>query len=110
VFTSPQGKPVNRSNLYRRVLKPAKDAAGLEWVGFHTFRHTAASLLFEAGKNPKQVQEWLGHHSPAFTLAVYCHLLDGGLGDAEFLDEAVSVKAEPQEQGSDLASGLASAG
>jgi integrase len=29
---------------------------------------TCASLLFEGGKNVKQVQEWLGHHDAAFTL------------------------------------------
>ena len=28
-----------------------------------------------------QVQRWLGHHSPAFTLATYVHLLDGDLGE-----------------------------
>lgn len=27
------------------------------------------------------MQRWLGHHSPAFTLSVYIHLLDGDLGD-----------------------------
>jgi hypothetical protein len=45
---------------------------------FHTFRHTCASLLFAAGRNPKQVQCWIGHHSPSFTLDVYGHLLDEG--------------------------------
>jgi hypothetical protein len=39
--------------------------------------------------------EWLGHHSPAFTLATYVHLMDGGLGDAEFLDVQIAVKEEP---------------
>jgi hypothetical protein len=61
------------------------------WAGFHTFRHTCASLLFAAGKNVKQVQEWLGHHDAAFTLRTYVHLMDGGLGDAGFLDDAVIV-------------------
>jgi hypothetical protein len=27
-----------------------------------------------------QVQRWPGHHSPAFTLSVYVHLLDDDLG------------------------------
>ena len=27
-----------------------------------------------------QVQRWLGHHSPAFTLSVYVHLLNDDLG------------------------------
>jgi hypothetical protein len=29
-----------------------------------------------------QVSRWLGHHSPAFTLSVYAHLLDEGVGEA----------------------------
>ena len=86
-----------------------RDAAGLlhpaepdgrqacAWVSFHTFRHTCASLLFEAGKNVKQVQEWLGHADPGFTLRTYVHLMDDGLGDADFLDDAVEV-VEPAPQ------------
>jgi hypothetical protein len=45
--------------------------------------------LFEAGRNVKQVQEWLGHADPGFTLRTYVHLMDAGVGDAEFFDEAV---------------------
>jgi integrase len=56
---------------------------------FHTFRHTCASLLFEAGRNVKQVQEWLGHATPSFTLETYVHLMDEGIGDAAFMDQAV---------------------
>ena len=48
------------------MLKPAAVAAGLveanalsgehePWVGFHTFRHTFASLLIDEGKNITQV-------------------------------------------------------
>ncbi len=44
---------------------------GAPWAGFHTFRHTCASMLFERGANAKQVQRWLGHHSPSFTLDTY---------------------------------------
>jgi integrase len=50
------------------VLKPAARKADVPWVGFHTFRHTGASILFAAGKSPKQVQMWLGHSVPGFTL------------------------------------------
>jgi integrase len=75
----------------RRVLDRATESAGVPWVTFHTFRHTCASMLFEGGKDIKQVSEWLGHADPAFTLRTYVHLMDGGLGDAEFLDTAVQV-------------------
>ena len=88
MFVSAAGKRIEPSNLMSRVLKPAAVEAGLgewvrvkgrrdraeTWVGFHTFRHTCATLLFRHGLNAKQVQMWLGHHSPAFTLATYVHL------------------------------------
>ena len=47
---------------------------------------TCATLLFRSGANAKRVQIWLGHHSPAFTLATYVHLLADDLPDPGFLD------------------------
>jgi integrase len=81
--------------LARKAIKAGRpipspgDHAGVPSIGFHTFRHTCASMLFDAGKNVRQVADWLGHSDPAFTLRTYVHLMDGGLGDANFLDEAV---------------------
>ncbi|HEX6972112.1 MAG TPA: site-specific integrase [Limnochordia bacterium] len=81
VFPSKAGTILDPDNLYERVLSPACAEAGVEWAGFHTFRHTVASRLFAQGRNVVQVQRWLGHHSPSFTLDTYVHLLDGDLGD-----------------------------
>jgi integrase len=81
--------PLSPQNFARNVLHPARKALGMEWVTFHSFRHTTASLLFAEGKNLKQVSEWLGHSDPSFTLRRYVHLMDGRLGDASFLDTAV---------------------
>src|SRR6185503_18678016 len=81
VFPSRSGTPLLVENLRRRVLRPAAVKAGAPWAGFHTFRHTCASLLFERGANAVQVQRWLGHHSAAFTLATYVHLLGDNVGD-----------------------------
>jgi integrase len=81
VFTAMNGKPLHVGNLRRRVLKPAAEEAGVAWAGFHTFRHTCASLLFASGRNAVQVQHWLGHHSAAFTLSTYVHLLEGDIGE-----------------------------
>ncbi len=80
VFTTTTGTILSPGNLRRRVLKPAAEEACVSWIGFHAFRHTRASLLFADGRNAKQVQHWLGHHSAAFTLATYVHLLDGDVG------------------------------
>ena len=76
VFESPLGGPYDPAHLYHRVLAPACAEAGVEWAGFHTFRHTVASRMFAAGRNTVQVQKWLGHHSAAFTLNTYVHLLN----------------------------------
>lgn len=81
VFPSQAGTPLQYSNVRRRVLMPLAEEAGVPWVGFHTLRHTCATRLFAAGRNAVQVQRWLGHHSAAFTLSVYVHLLDDDLGD-----------------------------
>ncbi len=80
VFPAEGGGYLDAENLRRRVLKPTRGEACLEWVGFHTFRHTCATMLFAEGRNAVQVQRWLGHHSAAFTLATYVHLLDGDMG------------------------------
>jgi integrase len=106
VFSSSTGTELIRGKLAERVLTPAAIAAGFKTeeaiageggegvkirptVTFHTFRHTCASLLFDDGRNIKQVQEWLGHADPGFTLRTYVHLMDAGIGDAAFFDEAV---------------------
>jgi hypothetical protein len=48
-----------------------------------------ASRLFDAGRNAASAV--LGHHSPAFTLTVYVHLLDGDLGDVLSLPDSGHV-------------------
>jgi integrase len=79
------GRPVDASTAYRAV-KAAARAAGVPGAGLHTLRHTCATRLFRNGANAKQVQHWLGHHSPAFTLATYVHLLPDDLPDPAFMD------------------------
>jgi integrase len=74
---------MNAATAYRAV-RAAGAAAGVPWAHPHALRHTCATRLFRAGLNAKQVQVWLGHHSPAFTLATYVHLLPDDLPDAPF--------------------------
>ena len=84
VFPNGAGNPHNSANLLRRVIKPAAERAGVPWAGLHTLRHTCASMLFRSGWNAKQVQTFLGHHSPAFTLATYVHLIPDDLPEPDF--------------------------
>jgi integrase len=82
VFPGRAGGASDQGSLRRRVLVPAAERAGLSGVGFHTLRHTCASLLIESGISPLRLQRWMGHHSSAFTLETYGHLIDGDLGPA----------------------------
>ncbi len=68
-----------------RVLKPAAERAGVgRWPGFHTFRHTGASRLFVSGWNAVQVQRFLGHSDPGFTLRTYIHLMPEDMPEVPF--------------------------
>jgi integrase len=80
VFPGRHGGASDQGSLRRRVLLPAAERAGITGVGFHTLRHTCASMLIESGLSPLRLQRWMGHHSPAFTLDTYGHLIDGDLG------------------------------
>ncbi|HKR98843.1 MAG TPA: tyrosine-type recombinase/integrase, partial [Candidatus Dormibacteraeota bacterium] len=82
VFPGRDGGACDQGSLRRRVLIPAADRAGLTGIGFHTLRHTCASMLIESGLSPLRLQRWTGHHSPAFTLETYGHLIDDDLGPA----------------------------
>lgn len=99
VFPNAEGKPLDHSNTLRRVLRPAAEESGVPWIGFHTFRHTTATMLFAAGRNAVQVSRWLGHHSAAFTISVYVHLLDGDLGEPLELPGGGAVVDLPPDNG-----------
>jgi Phage integrase family len=70
----------------RRVVRDGRKLRAETWVGFHSFRHTCATILFRKGWNAVQVQRWLGHHKPSFTLDRYVHLLDQDVPKPTFFD------------------------
>ena len=85
------------ANLLRRTVKPAAVRAGVPWASQNTLRHTCASMLFRAGWNAKQVQTMLGHHSPAFTLATYVHLIPEDLPEPVFRSDLLGDQAASRE-------------
>lgn len=87
VFANGSGRSIKPDNLRNRVLKPAAERAGLEEIGLHTLRHTCASLLIAEGASMLRLQRWMGHHSAAYTLETYGHLIDGELGNALELND-----------------------
>ena len=75
VFTCRNGAPLNPKNLLRRVLQPAGRELGLPLVGWHSFRHTHATLLGEVGESLRTAQAILGHSDLKTTLNVYTHAI-----------------------------------
>ena len=75
VFATSKGTPLNPKNLYNRQLAPACDAIELPRVSWHSFRHTHATLLHEAGESLKTAQSLLGHSDLETTLGVYTHAI-----------------------------------
>ncbi len=87
MFTNRDGNSIEPGNLRRRGLKPIVQEVDAPWAGFHTFRHTFASIHLSQGTNLLQLSRALGHHSAAFTLSRYTHLLPG--------DEAPALDLKP---------------
>ncbi len=55
---------------------------------FHECRHTFASLLIDAGVNPKAIQEFMGHATIEETFSRYGHLMPGARDQARELVDA----------------------
>lgn len=71
VFTAPRGGPLRRDLLFKRLLRPAIDAANLPTnLRLHDLRHSCAAILIELGAHPKAIQERLGHSSITVTTAI----------------------------------------
>ena len=61
---------------FREELKKFLITHNLKRFSVHSLRHTHASLLFEAGIEPKIISDRLGHSNIQTTLNMYTHLND----------------------------------
>jgi len=57
--------------IYKKLLL----SVGINYVSFHTLRHTMASRAIEAGADVKTVSELLGHSNTMITVNRYAHSL-----------------------------------
>lgn len=77
VFAGQAGQPLQHNLIVLRHFKPCLEAAGLpKATRLYDLRHSHASVLLAHGEDAKTVSERLGHSSVAFTLDVYCHLVE----------------------------------
>ncbi|MFQ9656770.1 MAG: tyrosine-type recombinase/integrase [Enterococcus sp.] len=75
VFQSEDGgilSPAKPRKWYLTAMKNLPD--NFKQISIHGFRHTHASLLFEAGASIKDVQSRLGHSDIQTTMDVYTHV------------------------------------
>jgi integrase len=70
VFSSPHGMPLRHANFRRRVWPRALAATGLS-IHPHDLRHTGNQLV-EAGANPRELMERMGHSTSRAAL-IYLH-------------------------------------
>ncbi|UQE74706.1 site-specific integrase [Gordonia sp. PP30] len=66
------GRPLNTWQIsagWERVLRDL----GIERVRLHDARHTCGTLMHLRGVPIREIAQWLGHSSPAFTMATYVH-------------------------------------
>jgi integrase len=75
VSSTELGLPVDPRYVHR-TIKRAATKAGIENVGVHTLRHSAAVAWLEAGVHIKAVADLLGHSSISITGDIYGHTSD----------------------------------
>ena len=93
VFSGERGGPVPPSVLARAFHATIKRAQ-VARIRFHDLRHAYASLLIMAGKHAKYICMQMGHHSAAFTLDTYGHLMDRlPVRPVEWIDDLVFPEA-----------------
>lgn len=71
VCTHPNGKPVTPNSIKYEVEKVRK-LVDFDF-NFHSFRHTHATMMVNAGANWKEIQKRLGHAKLSTTMNTYAH-------------------------------------
>jgi integrase/recombinase XerD len=80
VFLNRRGAGLSRQSVFLMIKKAAFLAGITKTISPHTFRHSFATHLVEAGADLRAVQEMLGHESIT-TTEIYTHLDRGYLSE-----------------------------
>lgn len=97
VFVSRVGTPLRSENILKRIIHPACERLKLPRVGWHTLRHTSATLLHE--HEPLRVAQAILGHSNLQTTLGYTHVLPGWQRDAmKRLEDVVLFPNVPKSE------------
>lgn len=92
-FPAVRGEMLLPNNFYARIWRPATLRAGFPELRIHDLRHTAASLMIQAGAPPHYVAQQLGHDDPTFTMREYVHWFDSqNQSVVDLINQAFSSK------------------
>ena len=80
VFTGDRGNALDGHNEYR-IWNRILERSGLPHFRIHDCRHTAATILLEAGIPDRVVMEILGHSQISMTLNTYAHVSRKAMDD-----------------------------
>ncbi|MEN6532504.1 MAG: tyrosine-type recombinase/integrase [Bryobacteraceae bacterium] len=72
VFTTERGTPLDPSHM-ARSYRAAIRVSGLKYIHFHDLRHSASTILHEAGVPTQAIRKLLGHASARTTEEIYQH-------------------------------------
>jgi integrase len=95
MFHHGSGERMDMDKLAQRVIRPAVEAIGLRWYGWHGFRRGIASNLYALGANEKTVQRILRHAHPHVTKERYIKAFDRAVLEAM---ERLQASVEMLEQ------------
>ena len=76
IFTNSFGGWISPSAMKERLRRFFCEHNDIKKITPHGFRHTPASLLFEAGVTAKIISDRLGHNNVQTTLDMYTHIND----------------------------------
>lgn len=103
VVAWPNGKVVRPDGI-TRMFDTLLRNSGIQKARFHDLRHTAATMLANAGVPPKQLQAFLGHNDVETTLGVYVHATDDAAAETSSRMDAAMQAILLDESCSDFCS------
>jgi integrase len=99
VFCTKKRKPLDYSNISKRIWYPTLKKAGLASRNPYQTRHTAATLWLASGENPEWIAKQLGHSDTQMLFKIYSKFIPNltrkdGSAFERFLDQKLTEYKE----------------